>query len=61
MATICRPNSFLAFYPLQHHEHIRYRRIYDEQKAVVVMQISLSGLPIKRETCQYAKVSQRLK
>jgi len=30
---------------------LRHRRDYDEQKAVVVVQTSLPGLPIKRETC----------
>jgi len=31
------PNSVFTFYSLQHHVHIRNRRVYDEQKAVVVM------------------------
>ena len=37
LATFCRPNSFLAFDFLQHHVHIRHRRDYDKQKAVVVV------------------------
>jgi len=36
LATFCRPNS-LAFHFLQHHVHIRHRRDYDKQKAVVVV------------------------
>jgi len=35
LATFCRPNSF-AFDFLQHHVHIRHRRDYDKQKAVVL-------------------------
>ena len=34
---VCRPNSSLAFDFLQHHVHIRHRRDYDKQKAVVVV------------------------
>jgi len=34
-----------------------HRRDYDEQKAAVVVWISLPGLPIKREMCSCAKVS----
>ena len=30
-------HSHFAFYSLQHHVHIRHRRDYDEQKAVVVV------------------------
>jgi len=36
--------SFHIVYSLQHHVHIRHRRVYDEQKAVVVVQASLPGL-----------------
>jgi len=37
LVTSCRPNSSLAFDFLQHHVHIRHRRDYYKQKAVVVM------------------------
>ena len=36
MVTFCRPVSSFAFDFLQHHVHIRHRRDYDKQKAVVV-------------------------
>jgi len=39
LAAFFRPNSLFAFYSLQHHVHIRHRRDYDEQKAVVVISI----------------------
>jgi len=32
-----RPNSLFTLNSLQHHVHIRHRRDYDEQKAVVVV------------------------
>jgi len=37
LATFCRPNSFFAFDILQHHVHIRHRKGYDKQKALVVV------------------------
>jgi len=37
LAKFCRTNSSLAFDLLQHHVHIRHRRDYDKQKAVVVV------------------------
>jgi len=50
LATFCRPNSSFAFDFLQHHVHIRHRRYYDKQKAVVVVEASLMlGLPITRK------------
>jgi len=36
--------TLFTFYSLQHHVHIRHRRDYDEQKAVVVVWASLPGL-----------------
>ena len=59
LATFCRPNSSCAFDSLQHHLHIRHRRDYDKQKAVVVVWASLI-----REMHMYANVtdaSQRLR
>jgi len=44
------PNSLFALYYLQHHVHIRHRRDYDEQKAVVGISF-ITRLPTKRETC----------
>ena len=35
LAMFCRPNSSFAIDFLQHHVHIRHRRDYDKQKAVV--------------------------
>jgi len=37
LATFCRPNSSFAFDFVQHDVHIRHRRDYDKQKAVVVV------------------------
>ena len=37
LVTFCRLNSSFAFDFLQHHVHIRHRRDYDQQKAVVVV------------------------
>jgi len=37
LATFSRQNSYFAFDSFQHHVHIRRRRDYDEQKAVVVV------------------------
>jgi len=57
LAAFCRLNSSFAFDFLQHHVHIRHRRNYDEQKAVVVVEASLIlGLPIKWEMQEYANV-----
>jgi len=44
-ARFCRPNSSFAFDFLQHQVHIRHMRVYDDQKAVVMVQASLPGLP----------------
>jgi len=43
LAAFFRPNSFFTFYCLQHHVHIRHRRDYDEQKAVVVVKHHYQG------------------
>ena len=59
LGTFCRPNSSFAFDFLQHHVHIRHRRDYDKQKAVVVVQASLI-----RKTHEHANVTnafQRLR
>jgi len=37
LATFCRPNSFVAFYSLEHHVHIRHWRKYDQQKEFTVV------------------------
>jgi len=37
LATFFPLSSFYAFYSLQHHVHIRHRRDYDEEKAVVMV------------------------
>jgi len=50
LAAYFQQNFFFTSYSLQHHVHIHHRREYDEQKAVVVVQTSLPGLTIKRET-----------
>ena len=57
LATFCRPNSSFAFDFLQHHVHIRYRRNYDSQKAVVVEASLILGLPVKWEMQGYATVA----
>jgi len=60
LATIFDRTLF-TFYSLQHHVHIHHKKDCDEQEAVVVVKASLPGLPIKRETCYYTNVSQRLR
>jgi len=58
LATFCRPNSSFAFDFLEHHVHIRHRRNYDKQKAVVIVEASLIlELPIKGEMQGYANVT----
>jgi len=42
-------------YSLQVHVHIRHRRVYDEQKAVVVVQASLPGLRINAKRASARK------
>jgi len=57
LATFCRPNSSFVFDFLQHHVQIRHKRNYNNQKAVVVEEASLTlALPIKWEMQEYANV-----
>ena len=46
--------SFFAFYPLQHHAHIRHRRVHGKQKATVVVKHHCQGclLNAKRASAQ---------
>jgi len=59
LATFCRPHPSFAFDFLQHHVHIRHRRDYDKQKAVVVVQASL--MREMHEHANIANASQRLR
>ena len=43
LVTFCRPNSLFTFHSLQHHGHIRHKRGYDEQKAVIVVKYHYQG------------------
>ena len=47
LATFCRPNSLFAFCSLRNHVHIRHRRDYYEQKAVVVVKHLYEGCQFK--------------
>jgi len=61
LATFYRPSSLFAFYSFLHHVHIRHRRNYNEQMALVMVQAARSALPIKCEGYYYANVCRKLR